>query len=281
VNLHGDSKLTVQKLLPLLKQKEDSKWRDTIESNMKEWWQVMESRAMHDANPINPQRLFWEVSDKLPHNVIFTCDSGSSANWYARDLKVRKGMRCSLSGGLATMCPGVPYAIAAKYAFPEKPVIAFVGDGAMQMLGNDGLVTISRAWKEWDNPQLIIVVLNNRDLNQVTWEQRVMNGDPKFPASQDLPAMSYAKFAEILGLEGIEVFDPGQIGPVWDIALSADRPVVIDAHTDPDVPPLPPHITFEQAKGFMFSMFEGDPNIKGMIKQSAKEMMSNLLAHSK
>lgn len=281
VNLLGDCRLTLRAILQMLKRKENRKWRDTIEDNVKEWWAIMEARAMHDADPINPQRIFWEVSSRLPDDCILTCDSGSSANWYARDIKIRRGMRCSLSGGLATMCPGVPYAIAAKYAFPQRHVIAFVGDGAMQMLGNDGLVTISRDWKKWSNPNLIVCVLNNLDLNQVTWEQRVMNGDPKFEASQNIPPMSYAKFADILGLEGIELFDPGQIGPAWEQALSADKPVVIDAHTDPEVPPLPPHITFEQAKGFMFSMFEGDPNVKGMIKQSAKEMISTLLAHSK
>jgi pyruvate dehydrogenase (quinone) len=263
-----------------LQKKNDRSWRETIEKEVRDWWQVMEARAMMPANPINPQRLFWELSPRLPENCIITCDSGSAANWYARDLKMRQGMMASLSGGLATMCPGVPYAIAAKMNFPDRAVIALVGDGAMQMLGINGLITISKYWKGWSNPNLVVLVLNNRDLNQVTWEQRVMNGDPKFDSSQDLPAFSYAHYAEQLGLMGIELTDPKQIGAAWETALGADRPVVIDAHCDPDVPPLPPHITFEQAKGYLSSIFKGDPNLGGMVRQSARQMMSSFLSRS-
>lgn len=280
VNLQGDSLLTLRALIPLLQRKSDTSWREGIEKNVRQWWEIMQARAMLAANPINPQRLFWELSSRLPADCILTCDSGSAANWYARDLKVRPGMMASLSGGLATMCPGIPYATAAKMNHPGRPVIAMVGDGAMQMLGINGLVTIAKSWKEWSNPRLAILVLNNGDLNQVTWEQRVMSGDRKFGASQDIPPFPYARYAEMLGLRGIEVDDPEQIGAAWDQALSADRPVVIDAHCDPDVPPLPPHITFEQAKGFMFSLFKGDPNLGGIIKQSAKQMMSTLLPRS-
>jgi pyruvate dehydrogenase (quinone) len=240
----------------------------------------MEARAMREANPINPQRLFWELSPLLPDNAIITCDSGSAANWFARDIKIRQGMMCSLSGGLATMCPGVPYATAAKFAYPDRVVIGLVGDGAMQMLGNDGLVTISKYWKRWKDPRLVILVLHNNDLNQVTWEQRVMNGDPKFAASQDLPEMSYAYFAEGLGLRGIQVEHPDQIKNAWEQAFTSDRPVVIDARCDPDVPPLPPHITFEQAKGYMFAIAKGDPNLMGIAKQSVKQMAGTLLSHS-
>jgi len=280
VNLQGDAALTLRALIPLLEKKTDRSWRDSIEKEVKEWWQVMEARAMISAQPINPQRLFWELSPRLPENCIITCDSGSAANWYARDLKVRTGMMASLSGGLATMCPGVPYAIAAKFCHPNRTVLALVGDGAMQMLGNNGLITISKYWKTWSNPNLVVLVLNNRDLNQVTWEQRVMNGDPKFDASQDLPAFSYAGYAEQLGLMGIEVTDPKQIAVAWERALNADRPAVIDAHCDPDVPPLPPHITFEQAKGYLSSIFKGDPNLAGIVKQSARQMMSSFLSRS-
>jgi pyruvate dehydrogenase (quinone) len=281
VNLQGDATLTLRALVPLLQRKNDRSWRDKIEKEVKEWWEVMEARAMLPANPINPQRLFWELSSRLPENCILTCDSGSAANWYSRDLKIRPGMMASLSGTLATMCPGVPYALSAKINHPDRPVIAMVGDGAMQMLGNATLVTISRLWKKWENPHLVILVLNNRDLNQVTWEQRVMNGDPKFSASQDLPAFPFAKYAEMLGLEGIELSSPDQIASAWNVALSADRPVVIDAHCDPDVPPLPPHFTFDQAKGFLSSLVKGDPNLGGIVTQSAKQMMSTFLSRSK
>ncbi|MCM0080902.1 thiamine pyrophosphate-requiring protein [Geomonas sp. Red32] len=280
VNLQGDAVLTLRALVPLLQRKGDRHWREGIEKNVKEWWEIMQARALLPANPINPQRLFWELSPRLPENCILTCDSGSSANWYARDLKVRPGMKASLSGGLATMCPGIPYAIAAKMNYPDRTVIAMVGDGAMQMQGINNLVTISKNWKNWSNPRLIVLVLNNRDLNQVTWEQRVMNGDAKFSGSQDVPLFPYARYAEMLGLEGIELSAPDQVAAAWTVALSADRPVVIDAHCDPDVPPLPPHITFEQAKGFLSSLMKGDPNLGGIVSQSAKQMMSTLLTRS-
>lgn len=277
VNLQGDSQLTLRALVPLLARRKDRQWRDTIEQNVASWWQTMEARAMASANPINPQRLFWELSSRLPDHCILTCDSGSAASWYARDLKIRPGMMASLSGGLATMCPGVPYAIAAKMNYPDRAAIAMVGDGAMQMLGINGLITIAKYWKSWSNPCLVILVLNNLDLNMVTWEQRVMSGDPKFSESQDLPRFPYARYAEMLGLEGIELDSPEKIGTAWNTALSAKRPVVIDAHCDPDVPPLPPHITLEQAKEFMFSLFKGDPNRGGVVRQSVKQVMSSLL----
>ena len=281
VNLHGDSVQTLKALIPLLERKEKNSWRKNIEKDVKEWWQVMETRAKMDAKPINPQLLFWELSPRLPDNCILTCDSGSAANWYARDLKIRRGMMASLSGGLATMCPGVPYATAAKFCYPDRVVIATVGDGAMQMLGNAGLITVSKYWKQWSDPRLIVMVLHNNDLNQVTWEQRVMSGDPKFEASQNIPDFPYARYAEILGLTGINVSEPDQIGPAWEKALAADRPVVIDALCDPDVPPLPPHVTFEQAKGYMSAMVKKDPNLMGIAKQSAKQMVANFLSRSK
>jgi pyruvate dehydrogenase (quinone) len=278
VNLQGDSKLTLQALLPLLKHKHSNSWRKTIKKNMEEWWEVLEARAMHDADPINPQRLFWELSPRLPDDCILTCDSGSAANWYARDIRIREGMMASLSGNLATMCPGVPYAIAAKFAYPDRPVVAMVGDGAMQMLGNDGLVTISKYWQEWSDPRLVILVLRNRDLNQVTWEQRVMSGDPKYVASQDLPDMSYAEFAKLLDLNGVEVDSPDQIDMAYEMAFQSDRPFVVDAQCDPNVPPLPPHIKFEQAKGLMFAVLGGDVDTKHIVVQSAKEMVSSMFA---
>lgn len=233
---------------------------------------------MAEAHPINPQRVFWELSKRLPDNCILTCDSGSSANWYARDLKLRRGMMATLSGGLATMGPGVPYAIAAKFAFPERTVIALVGDGAMQMAGNMELVTISKYWQRWSNPHLVIMVLNNRDLNQVTWEMRAMEGDPKYEASQDLPDFPYAKYADLLGLKGIKVDDPEKLGDAWDEALRADRPVVLEACTDPDVPPLPPHVSAEQAKAYMSALLHGDPDSLGIVKASVKQFAKDFFA---
>ena len=281
VNLHGESAQTLQELIPRLKRKKNRSWRKTIEANVAEWWRVLEIRAKMEANPINPQRLFWELSPMLPENCILTCDSGSAANWYARDIKVKRGMMGSLSGGLASMCPGVPYALAAKFNYPDRLVVAAVGDGAMQMLGNLCLVNIARFYSEWADPRLIVLVLNNRDLNQVTWEQRIMASDPKFDASQDVPAFNFAEYGRLLGLEGLEVKTPEDIVPAYEEALKAGRPCVIDAHCDPDVPPLPPHITFQQAKGYASTLFQGDPNERGIINQSAKQMMANYLGKIK
>jgi pyruvate dehydrogenase (quinone) len=279
VNLMGDSAETLRALIPLLKRKEDRSWRQMLEKEIEEWWKVLEARAMNSANPINPQRMFWELSPRLPDNCILSSDSGSSANWYARDLKIRRGMMASLSGNLATMCPGVPYAIAAKFCFPDRVAIALVGDGAMQMLGNNGLITISKYWKEWSNPLLIILVLNNRDLNQVTWEQRAMSGDPKYEASQDIPDFPFARYAELLGLRGIFVDKPEQIGEAWDQALSSDRPVVVEAYTDPNVPTLPPHISFKEAEAFSKALIKGDPEELGIIRQTFKDAIESYLPH--
>jgi pyruvate dehydrogenase (quinone) len=279
VNLCGDSRETLQALIPYLERKTDRGWREEIEKDVARWWEVVEGRAMTDADPINPQRVFWELSPRLPDRCIITSDSGSSANWFARNLKLRTGMMASLSGNLATMGPGVPYAIAAKFAHPDRPVIACVGDGAMQMNGLNGLITIEKYWKRWSNRQLIVLVLNNRDLNQVTWEQRVLAGDPKFEGSQNVPDFDYAAYAEMLGLKGITMRTPDEVAPGWEAALAADRPVVINAYTDAEVPPLPPHITFEQAKNYMTALFKGEPNAMHAVKQSMKGMVESYKSH--
>ena len=278
VPLIGDSKETLRALIPLLERKTDRSWREKIEKEISEWWKVLEARAMNAANPINPQRVFWELSPRLPDNCILSADSGSAANWYARDLKIRRGMRASLSGNLATMGPGVPYAIAAKFAWPERVAIALVGDGAMLMNGMNELVTIAQYWREWSDPRLIIMVLANHDLNQVTWEQRVMVGDPKFKPSQDVPAFKFAQYAEMLGLGGIKVDKPELIGPAWDEALAARRPVVIEAVTDPEVPTLPPHITLDQAKKFGMALIKDDARAS-MFRGSMMDALQGFLPH--
>jgi pyruvate dehydrogenase (quinone) len=270
VNLVGDSAATLEDLLPLLEDKSGSSWRKDIEKRIADWWEAEDKRASEEADPVNPELVFREASPRLPDNAIVAADSGSSANWYARGLKFRAGMMGSLSGGLATMCPGVPYAIAAKFAYPDRVAVAFVGDGAMQMLGNSALITIAKYWKEWADPRCVICVLNNRDLNQVTWELRAMGDSPRVPETQDVPAFDYAAYARLLGLEGINVTEPGQVAGAWDQAFAADRPVVIDAHVDPDVASLPPHITLSQAKSFATALLEGDPDAGGIMWQSLK-----------
>ncbi len=277
VNLVGDSAETLRALIPLLVRKSDRSWRDEIEENVSKWWKLMDERAQQSANPINPQRLFWELSKRLPDGAIISSDSGSSADWYARDVKLRAGMMGSLSGTLATMGPGVPYAIAAKFAHPERPVFALVGDGAMQMNGINELITIGKYHERWADQRLVILVLNNRDLNQVTWEQRAMAGDPKFVGSQSLPDFPYARYAELCGLRGIKVESPEEIGPAWDEALAAGRPALIEAITDPEVPPLPPHISIAQAKSFTKAILKGDPGAGQMVKESFKQKVEEFL----
>ncbi len=276
VHLHGDSALTLQALIPLLHRKKDRSWREGIEKKVAKWWELLEARAMHAAEPLNPQRVFWELSSRLPERAIVTADSGSAANWYARDLKFRRGMMGSLSGGLASLGAGTPYAVAAKFAYPDRVVIACMGDGAMQMNGLNVLIDVAKYWKEWATPNWICLVLNNRDLNQVTWEERIQSGDPKTMSTQSIPDMPYHKYAELLGLKGIFVDDPEKVGAAWDEALASDRPVVLEAYTDPNVPPLPPHITLDQAKKFAMSV-PRDPERGSILRNVAREVMASVL----
>jgi len=277
IGLIGDAKATLTELLPHLEHKTDRSWREEIESNVADWWRLMEDRALQDADPINPQRLFWELNHYLPDDAIISADSGSSANWYARDLKLKPSHLASLSGTLATMGPGVPYAIAAKFAHPNRPAIALVGDGAMQMNGMAELITAAKYHHRWADPRLIVLVLNNQDLNQVTWEQRAMEGDPKNPMTQRIPDVHYADYAKLIGLDGVRVETPDRIDAAWDEAFSADRPFVIDAVVDPEVPPLPPHITLEQARAFMSAIRGGDPGSRRMIAESFKQKVVEFL----
>jgi pyruvate dehydrogenase (quinone) len=281
INLVGDARRTLQGLLPLLKAREDRRWRDTIEANVREWWRVLESRAMSDATPINPQRVFWELSPRLPENVILTADSGTVASWYARDIKARRGMIGTLSGGLATMGPAIPYALTAKMAYPDRPVIAMLGDGAMQMLGINGLITIAREWRKWKDPRLVVMVLNNGDLNMVTWEQRSTEGDPKFEGSQNLPTFPYAQYGRLLGLGGVRVDKPADIAPAWEEALKADRPTVLEMVTDPTVPPAPPHITAKQLRHYASALLQGDPQALQIVRSSAREWWEGLMPTKK
>jgi pyruvate dehydrogenase (quinone) len=281
VNLVGDAAETLRAMIPLLDRKKKRSWRQTVEKNVARSWTVVEKQAHVEADPINPMLLFWELNSRLPDNAIVTSDSGSAANWYARDLKFRSGVRGSLSGTLATMGAAVPYAIGAKYAQPNRPVIAFVGDGAMQMNNLAELLTVKRYASEWADRRLIVAVLHNNDLNQVTWELRAMGGAPKFEESQVLPEMSYAAFARSIGLEGIEVDKPEGIGPAWDQALAAAGPVVLDVRCDPDIPPIPPHAEFEQIKDAAEAIMKGDPDAGGVVRKGMKTKAQELFTRGK
>ena len=280
LNLVGDARATLQALIPLLERKEDRSWQEDIEAKVTRWWETMEKEAMVEADPINPMRLFHELSTRLPADAIVAADSGSAANWYARQLKFHGQVRGSLSGNLATMGPGVPYGIGAKFGHPDRPVIVFEGDGAMQMNGLAELITIKHYWHEWADPRLIIAVLHNDDLNQVTWEMRAMEGAPKFSESQTLPDVDYAAFAASLGLQGINVDKPGDLGPAWNRALAADRPTVLDVRTDPSIPPIPPHATFEQAKDAAKAILKGDEDARSVIVEGIKTKVQEFLPHT-
>ncbi len=270
VNLHGDSALTLRQLLPLLKRNENRSWCEAVVKGVEHWWQTIKERAMTAADPVNPQRVVWEMSEKLPADAIICADSGTSGPWYAAYHRMKSGQRGTVSGGLASMGAAVPYAIAAKFAHPSRPVVALVGDGAMQMNNMAELITVQRYWRRWADPRLIVCVLNNEDLSEVSWEQRATEGNPRYPATQDLPNVPYAKFASLLGLKGIYVDDPDDLEAAWLDALSADRPVVLEVKTDANVPPLPPHISSEQVKAFLAAFMKGDRPLAGVMAQSLK-----------
>src|SRR5918912_338602 len=277
LGLVGDSKETLRELLPLLRRKQDRSWREQLEEEIREWWRLLEERAMQDAEPITPQRLSSALNKALLPEAFISADSGSSANWFARDLRLGRGHMASISGTLATMGPGVPYAIAAKFCHPHRPALALVGDGAMQMNGMAELITAAKYYHRWEDPRLVVLVLNNQDLNQVTWEQRAMQGDPQNPMTQRIPEVNYAAYADLIGLKGVRVETADEIEGAWDQAFSSDRPVIVDALCDPNVPPLPPHITVKEARSFVSALRHGDPDIRGVITQSFKEKVLEFL----
>ncbi len=276
-NLQGDAAETLRALLPMLDKKSDRSWQEKVQGWVSHAKDVVATQALKKANPVNPQRVVTELSPRAPERCIVTSDSGSCANWYARDFHVRRGMMGSLSGSLASMGAAVPYAIGAKFAHPDRPVIALVGDGAMQMNNMAELITVAKYHHLWHNKTWIVCVWNNEDLNQVTWEQRVMEGNPKFVASQQIPNVPYHKFGELIGFEGIYVDDPEMLAEAWDRALRSTKPVVLEVKTDPEVPPLPPHITLQQAKNFMSTLVKGDQREGNMIVGAARQVIGSIL----
>ena len=277
VNLIGDSAEVLQRLVAKVRAKSEPDWRERIELDVRKWWRALDAKAMVPAEPINPQRVFRELSPRLPDASIICGDCGSHTGWYARDVKLREGMLSSMSGKLATMGSGMPYALAAKLAWPDRPVLAIVGDGAMQMNGNAELITLKQYWRRWKNPCFVVMVLANHDLNQVTWEQRALAGDPKFAAAQDVEDFPYARYAEMLGFKGIRVDDPERIAGAWDEAFASDCPVLIEFIGDPDVPPLPPHISWAQTTAYMTALAKGDPDGKGVIVQTLRDVLAGSL----
>jgi pyruvate dehydrogenase (quinone) len=277
VNLVGDAKATLERLIPLIDGERGREWYETVCDNVRHWHEVMERRAELSADPVNPEYVARALDPLLPDDAIVTSDSGSTANWYARHLTMRPGMRGSLSGTLATMGCGVPYVIGAKFAHPDRPAVALVGDGAMQMNGMAELITAAKYRDRWEDPRLVIGVWNNRDLNQVTWELRAMGGAPSFLPSQELPDVQYAAFARSLGLTGIRVEKPEDVEAGWRAALEADGPAVVEFLTDPAVPPIPPHATWEQMEATAASILKGDADRGSVVKQGFKAKMQEFL----
>lgn len=238
--LAGDAAPTLEALLPLLSGTPDTAWQDTVRQWVEDWRGLSERRAMTPASPINPERVLHELSGRFPQDARLAVDVGSCVYWYARQLVLPRGVQAHLSGTLASMGCSIPYALAAKLDRPAAPVIAVSGDGALQMAGLSELITVARLWRQWADPRFVICVLNNRELAEVTWEQREMEGEPRFDASQAIPEFDYAGYARLLGLEGMRVDDPEQVGPAWERALAAEGPFLLDFVTDPEVPLLPP-----------------------------------------
>lgn len=251
VGLVGDAAETLARLAELLnaaggqpggqpKAAARKQWRADVEEQVRSWRSLAEERSRVPARPVNPELVVRELSGRLPRNAQVSVDVGSCVYWYARQLTLPEGVPAHLSGTLASMGCSVPYGIAAKLARPDRPLVALAGDGAMQMAGIAELVTVAHRWRQWSDPRFVVCVFNNRDLAEVTWEQRETESEPRFPASQEIPDFPYAGYAELLGLTGIRVDSPEQLAGAWDRALAADRPVVIEVLTDPDVPLLPP-----------------------------------------
>ena len=280
VNIVADAKAALTALIPLLEAKSNRSWRERIELGVSHWWATMDRQARVESGEgdrVNPMRVVHELSPRVPLDAIVSSDSGSAANWYARHLQMRGEMRGSLSGTLATMGPGVPYAIGAKFGNPTRPVIALVGDGAMQMNGMAELITVAKYWKEWADPRFVVCVFHNDDLNQVTWEMRAMEGSPKFVESQSLPDVSYAGFARSLGLHAIDVGKDEQLGSAWEEALAADRPVVLDVRTDPNYPPIPPHANLEQMKDMVKALVGGDEDAWAIVRLGMKTKLQEFI----
>ncbi|MFH9091954.1 thiamine pyrophosphate-requiring protein [Streptomyces albidoflavus] len=276
-NLVGDAAATLRRLLPLLARKKHGTWRAEIEAGTARWREVMERRAALEADPLNPEHVVHALDAQLPDDALITADSGSAANWYARHLRMRGSMRGSLSGTLATMGCAVPYGIGAKFAHPGRPVVALVGDGAMQMNGLAELVTAAKYYREWADPRLVVAVFNNGDLNQVTWEMRAMSGAPQFEPSQHLPDLPYAEVAASFGLDGVRVERPEEVERAWSRALAADRPFVLDFRTDPAVPPIPPHATWDQAEATAAALLKGDSDRGNVVKRGFKAKAQEFL----
>lgn len=273
VNLAGDMAPTLEALLPLLRPSEaaaSGAWREQVAGWKERWDEYSAARAAAKADPVNPEAVVRAISDRLPDDVMVAADCGTSTSWYARALQMRPSQTGSLAGLLLSMGGGMPYAIAAKMAHPDRPVLAIIGDGAMQMNGVNELITVKKYWQRWADPRFVVLVLNNRDLSYVSWETRAMLGAVPDPNSASLPDVPYAGWAQLLGLDGARLEEPGRIEAVVDAAFAADRPFVIDAVVDANVPLIPPHLTASQVLLTAKAEFSGDPAFFSIVTEGVR-----------
>ena len=275
VSIWGDVKTTLTGLLPLLRQTSDLSWQEKVAEKMRDWDDELAAQAeQHYDDGVNPRRVYHELNKRLPAGAIVTCDAGTTADWYGQHIRLRDGMRGDLSGRLATMLAAMPYATAAKFAYPDRTVVCTIGDGAFQMLGMNELITLKKYLSRFANPTFIVLVLHNDDLTQVSWEMRTEDANPVWSTSQDVESVDYAGWARLLGFEGVTVTSDDEVEAAWDAAFAHQGVTVIDAHTSKNVPPLPPHITFEFAKNTGLALLKGDPDGLGAIKDSATSLLT-------
>ncbi|WP_448074200.1 thiamine pyrophosphate-requiring protein [Georgenia yuyongxinii] len=247
VALAGDAAETLRALLPLVHEPAGaSQWRDRVRGMREAWDGVVAARVSEPGEPVNPQAVVHALTAYLPSDAQVAVDVGSVTYWYARFLRLPPGVPAHLSSTLASMGSALPYGLAAKLARPDRPVVCLAGDGAMQMNGLSELITVAARWHEWADPRFVVLVLHNRDLAEVSWEQREMEGEPRFPVSQDVPEFPYAQYARLLGLRGVLLDDPARVERAWHDALAADRPCVLEAVVDPATPLLAPRAPDEK-----------------------------------
>jgi pyruvate dehydrogenase (quinone) len=276
VNLWGDVKSTLAALIPRLEQKTDLSWQDDVAAQMAGWEKEMEAQALLTYDDgVNPRRVFHELNKRLPAQAIVTADAGTTADWYGHHIRLRRGMLGDLSGRLATMLASMPYAVAARFAYPERPVVCTIGDGAFQMLGMNELITIKKYGERLgSDAPFVILVLHNNDLSQVSWEMRTEDGNPVWRKAQDVESVDYAGWARLLGFDAIEVHSDDEVETAWDRAFATPGVTLIDAYTSRNVPPLPPHITKEFAKMTGLALLKGDPFELDVIRDSAKSLVT-------
>jgi len=275
LSIWADVKTALAELIPLLRQKEDLSWQEKAAAEMRDWEDELGAQAEQAYDDgVNPRRVYYELNKRLPAGAIVTADAGTTADWYGQHIRLRDGMRGDLSGRLATMLAAMPYAEAAKFAYPDRTVVCTIGDGAFQMLGMNELITIKKYLSRWSDPSFIILVLHNDDLTQVSWEMRTEDANPVWSTSQDVESVDYAGWARLLGFNGITVESDDDIEAAWDAAFAHRGVTLIDAHTSKNVPPLPPHITAEFAKNTAFALLKGDPDGFEVIKDSATSLVT-------